>query len=144
MAEKLSTFPVRVSCFMRRLSSLILTSHVGSKLGCCLSTIHDTSRMWSYGYVTEWSKQNQDMSSYGRTLHRKGYLHQFKFKLSYHARRISLSNDIETNPGPVRNPCSICSKPLRKNQLILNCIVCSNSSHATCEGVNRNAYNTSA
>ena len=63
---------------------------------------------------------------------------------TYHTRRISLSNDIETNPGPVRYPCSICSKPLRKNQLTLNCIVCSKSSHASCEGVNKNAYNTSS
>ena len=30
--------------------------------------------------------------------------------------QLLLSGDISVNPGPVKNPCSACQKPVRKNQ----------------------------
>lgn len=36
-----------------------------------------------------------------------------------------LSGDVESNPGPVKYPCGICSKPVRINQKGVACDTCS-------------------
>ena len=39
------------------------------------------------------------------------------------------SGDIEVNPGPVQNPCSVCSKAVARNHRHLDCAVCAKSCH---------------
>lgn len=55
-------------------------------------------------------------------------------------RVINLSNDIEVNPGPVKNPCGVCSKPLRSNQRTLTCCNCEIRQHAKCVDVNKTQF----
>lgn len=43
-----------------------------------------------------------------------------------------LAGDIEVNPGPVRYPCTVCSKAVRKNQRGICCDRCESWSHARC------------
>lgn len=34
---------------------------------------------------------------------------------------LALSGDIEANPGPIRDPCGSCTRPVRKNQNAICC-----------------------
>ena len=38
-------------------------------------------------------------------------------------------SDVEVNPGPVQNPCSVCSKAVARNHRYLDCSVCAKSCH---------------
>ena len=48
--------------------------------------------------------------------------------------------DVSVNPGPVRYPCTVCSKCVRSNQRALQCDMCQLWSHLTCVGVDRDFY----
>ena len=39
------------------------------------------------------------------------------------------SSDVKVNPGPVQNPCSVCSKAVARNHRHLDCSVCAKSCH---------------
>ena len=43
-----------------------------------------------------------------------------------------LSGDIAPNPGPIRNPCGMCEKPVRSNQRALLCDLCEIWFHLKC------------
>lgn len=43
-----------------------------------------------------------------------------------------LAGNIEVNPGPVRYPCTVCSKAVQKNQRGICCDRCETWSHARC------------
>ena len=45
-----------------------------------------------------------------------------------------LSGDVEANPGPIRHPCTICSKCVRNNQWATLCSKCSMWTHANTVG----------
>ena len=45
---------------------------------------------------------------------------------------LMLSGDISLNPGPVRFPCIECSKPVKSNQLALQCDFCDRWIHRKC------------
>ena len=45
------------------------------------------------------------------------------------------SGDIESNPGPVQYPCTVCKKPVKRNQRGIMCDGCSQWTHARCGGV---------
>ena len=50
------------------------------------------------------------------------------------------ASDIEPNPGNVRNPCSVCSKPIAKTHQALCCSTCYLYSHIKCGDVTPMAY----
>ena len=47
-------------------------------------------------------------------------------------RVIELNNDVQENPGPVRNPCGTCDRPVAKNHRHLSCDTCKRKCHITC------------
>ena len=56
---------------------------------------------------------------------------------SYCSWLLLLAGDIETNPGPVRYPCTMCAKPVRVNQ---RGVMCNLWTHANCCGISRDEY----
>ena len=42
------------------------------------------------------------------------------------------SGDIESNPGPVQYPCTVCEKPVKRNKRGILCDGCSQWTHARC------------
>ena len=53
---------------------------------------------------------------------------------------VLLGGDIETNPGPVKFPCTICGKPVKCNQMGVCCDECENWTHAKCCGLSVGEY----
>ena len=51
-----------------------------------------------------------------------------------------LSGDVEANPGPIRHPCTICSKCVRNNQWATLCSKCGMWTHAKYCGVSISEY----
>ncbi len=51
-----------------------------------------------------------------------------------------LCGGIHPNPGPVKHPCSVCEKPVGKNQRALLCDGCGLWAHCRCCGVLKNTY----
>jgi hypothetical protein len=60
---------------------------------------------------------------------------------SYISILITLSGDIHQNPGPIKFPCSICSKPVKSNQAALQCDQCETWVHTKCDGLSKEDYN---
>lgn len=54
-----------------------------------------------------------------------------------------IAGDIAPNPGPVKNPCGQCGKPVFKTHRKLTCVVCSYSWHIKCANVSPLEYNFS-
>jgi len=57
-----------------------------------------------------------------------------KIKRSHNFSFISIllsGGDIEINPGPVKNPCGVCLKPIAKNHRAHTCDSCQLMSHLT-------------
>ena len=50
------------------------------------------------------------------------------------------AGDIESNPGPVQYPCTVCEKPVKRNQSGIMCDGCSQWTHARCGGVGEAEY----
>ena len=50
------------------------------------------------------------------------------------------SGDMETNPGPVQYPCTVCEKPVKGSQRGIMCDGCSQWTHARCGGVEEAEY----
>ena len=57
--------------------------------------------------------------------------------------QILLSGDIQQNPGPIRNPCSVCGHAVASNHRALPCVTCSQLCHIgpKCGRVPKNVYN---
>ena len=55
---------------------------------------------------------------------------------------ISLSGDIETNPGPrtPKYPCGMCNKAVKANQPAICCDSCDQWIHTSCSGVSNDSY----
>ena len=51
-----------------------------------------------------------------------------------------LCGDISLNPGPVKNPCGICSKPVARNHRAILCEACYNWHHIKCAGISPDDY----
>ena len=51
-----------------------------------------------------------------------------------------LAGDIEKNPGPARFPCTVCRKPVKRNQRGIECSKCAHWTHAKCGGVSPEEY----
>ena len=50
------------------------------------------------------------------------------------------TGDIESNPGPVQYPCTVCEKPVKRNQRGIMYDGCSQWTHARCGGVGEAEY----
>ncbi|VDI02709.1 Hypothetical predicted protein [Mytilus galloprovincialis] len=53
---------------------------------------------------------------------------------------IITSGDIQTNPGPIKYPCGVCSKPVAKNHRALECDSCTYWVHIKCGGITPSDY----
>ena len=53
---------------------------------------------------------------------------------------LSLSGDIEMNPGPVAYPYTVCSNAVKKNQRAILCSTCDIWTHTRCCGVSTSKY----
>ena len=51
-----------------------------------------------------------------------------------------LAGDVERNPGPVKFPCTMCSKPVKRNQRAILCDTCYKWTHASCCGIGSDEY----
>ena len=47
---------------------------------------------------------------------------------------------LSLNPGPVRNPCGICRRPVAKNHLAVQCEACYFWHHIKCENISPTEY----
>ena len=50
------------------------------------------------------------------------------------------AGDIELNPGDIRNPCSVCGKPVARIHRALDCPTCQLRSHVKCSSVTPAVY----
>ena len=53
---------------------------------------------------------------------------------------IILAGDVSTNPGPVLDPCGICSRGCRRNQKAIQYDNCDSWFHAKCTGMTNDEY----
>ena len=51
-----------------------------------------------------------------------------------------LAGDVERNPGPVKFPCTMCSKPVKRNQRGIMCDSCDFWTHASCCDIGPDEY----
>ena len=51
-----------------------------------------------------------------------------------------MAGDIQVNPGPIKFPCKICNKPVKRNQMGLQCDNCDFWLHAKCLSISREDY----
>ena len=54
------------------------------------------------------------------------------------------SGDIRTNPGPLKHPCGLCSKPVKRNQKGIECEDCFEWFHTNCIFMSTQSYQTFA
>jgi hypothetical protein len=52
-----------------------------------------------------------------------------------------MANDVHVNPGPIKYPCGVCAKPVKRNETGILCDVCEFWHHAKCEGIDKTEYN---
>ena len=65
---------------------------------------------------------------------------RMKFSTRYDLQDDSLSGDVCPNPGPVKNPCTVCFRPVAKNHRAVSCDGCYGYSHIKCEGLSYSFY----
>ena len=51
-----------------------------------------------------------------------------------------LCGDIRTNPGPLKHPCGLCSKPVKRNQKGIECEDCFEWFHTNCIFMSTQSY----
>ena len=69
-----------------------------------------------------------------KNIKRSSSIHRYCFFL------LLLSGDIEINPGPIKNPCSICLKSVAKSHRAVNCDICNLWSHVKCSKISASEY----
>ena len=65
------------------------------------------------------------------------YLANVSLSASY---LLLLAGDVSSKPGPVKDPCTICSKGCRSNQRAIQCDGCDKWHHATCLNMGADEY----
>lgn len=55
---------------------------------------------------------------------------------------VLLSGDVSSNPGPVKDPCAVCSKGCRSNQKAVQCDECNKWYHAKCMNMGFDEYHS--
>ena len=53
---------------------------------------------------------------------------------------MTICGDISLNPGPVKNPCGKCSRPVAKTHRAVQCEACYYWLHIKCEGISPAEY----
>jgi hypothetical protein len=53
-------------------------------------------------------------------------------KMYYFILLLLISGDVAENPGPVKNPCGKCERPVRSNQRVIQCEDCMFWHHIKC------------
>ena len=66
---------------------------------------------------------------------------QLQNQSSYKKQPLLASGDIHSNPGPTKNPCSVCTKAVAKHHRRLNCDSCQKRCHINCGNVSVKDYN---
>ncbi|VDI37763.1 Hypothetical predicted protein [Mytilus galloprovincialis] len=51
-----------------------------------------------------------------------------------------MSGDVHPHPGPIKYPCSVCERPVAKNQHALQCDSCDQWVHIKCDGITKQEY----
>ena len=59
-----------------------------------------------------------------------------KSPISWLISLLILAGDVETNPGPTKFPCGVCSRPCKKNQDQVQCDTCDQWFHKKCFVIN--------
>ena len=52
----------------------------------------------------------------------------------------SLCGDIAMNPGPVKNPCAVCAKPIARTHRFVVCQNCAQQTHIKCANISATTY----
>ena len=75
-------------------------------------------RQWTLydDFVLEKFTSQKQTSKVGSKRHHTNTKYHNNYYLHAICLQLLLSGDISVNPGPVKNPCSACQKPVRKNQ----------------------------
>jgi hypothetical protein len=89
------------------------------------STLYDDFVLEKFTPQKQTSKVGSKRHHTNTKYHNNYYLHAICLQLL-------LSGDISVNPGPVKNPCSACQKPVRKNQRAILCDDCCYWYHIKC------------
>ena len=89
------------------------------------------------GKLPRTSKKKLDMAPY---LKLKAGLRLTKLTL-YATYLILIAGDIERNPGPIKDPCCVCSKGCHRNQRAIQCDECNGWFHARCVYMKKAEYN---
>ena len=53
---------------------------------------------------------------------------------------LTLFGDVQTNPGTIKYPCPVCSKPVANNHKALPCDICHKFTHIKCDGLSANDF----
>ena len=59
---------------------------------------------------------------------------------SYYWLILLLAGDVETNPGPTRYPCTVCSKAVMSRQKVVKCTRCERWTDASYGGISNTEY----
>ena len=115
---KLSTFPVMSMITRSSLGNYCLPQNNFYQMEGCLTST-----------VTTWRGCLH--------LRQRGYRYH---SLSYYHWMILLSRDVESNPGPVKFPCTQCCKAEKQNDQASQCNRCENWSHTVFCGISHKQY----
>ena len=80
------------------------------------------------------------MAIHASSLHSAAGLKRYLSSPSMALLLILMAGDIQLNPGPVKFPCTHCSKPVRCNQMGLQCDLCEHWVHGKCEHLSKQDY----
>ena len=111
---------------------------IGSLLGAMKAWENMSANMHglNQGRPKSRSMMRKQRGSYGKSnrTHRKYFF----------IMTLLLSGDISLNPGPVKNPCSICLRPVTRNHKAVSCDACKVEVHIHCEGITKKECNNLA
>ena len=125
----------------KRISWFDLLEHKLKENRGCGGIIHGSMS----GKAILWERASSALYELGRKrkkskttavkIHSKCSMRDYLFLIT-----LILSGDISLNPGPVKNPCSVCFGPVAKNHRAVSCDNCVRWTHIKCEGINPRRY----
>ena len=80
------------------------------------------------------------VATWRRSSHLRPRSYRRPSNISYCYWFILLTGDVETNPVPVKFPCTRCGKVVKQNDHAICCDRCENWSHAACCGISHTQY----
>ena len=88
------------------------------------------------------SRKRKFMTSRIRFYASQGLCQTFQLPRDLTTMYLLCSGDIEANPGPTKNPCSVCTKPVAINHRAVHCNTCEKDCHIgkKCGNVNLKEY----